>query len=360
MDNLTHTLFALALSRVKPLARHRLSTAAWVVAANFPDVDVVPRLFLGAVGYLEYHRGITHAVLGIAVQAVVLLCGFAFLARRLAKRRGDPAIARIEPLVAPIVIGLVSHFGLDYVISYGIRPWLPFSPRWYYGDLVFVVDPWLWLAFGAAAACCGERTERGDRRWWLAAALASFVVFFDPLDRSSLLLRFVWLPAIVTIAVVRASGFGERHAARIGAICVAATVVYFATLFVAKRDAERIARAELTASLGPDTPVLRHALLPQPTRPFSWVCVAETAHEIVWLEVEAFSGAEAPTRSPRLDGDPRVAAARSTREGRVWASFVRFPWVRVVGHGEEARVVLSDARYWYTDFCTVTVPIGVR
>lgn len=359
MDNLTHTLFALALSRVKPLSRHRLAMPAWVVAANFPDVDVAPRLFLGAVGYLEYHRGITHALVGIVGQTLLLLLGFGLLARWIARSRGDPDSARIGSLAWPIGLGLVSHFVLDCVISYGIRPWLPFSPRWYYGDLVFVVDPWLWLCFGIAAACCGTRSERGDRAWLIAVAVASLVVFFDPLERASLALRAAWFPAIVAAAVARSSGFGARRPLWVGAACLAATLLYGATLFTAKRSAESIARAELAAILGDDA-VVEVALLPQPTRPFRWMCVARTAGEIVWLEVEAFSGASGFERSPIAPDDPRVDRARATPDGRVWESFVRFPWIRVVGDGEDATVVLSDARYWYTDFCAVAVQVGAK
>ena len=46
-----------------------------------------------------------------------------------------------DGVLLPMSLGLASHFLLDYLISYGIRPWLPFSGRWYYGDFVFVVDP---------------------------------------------------------------------------------------------------------------------------------------------------------------------------------------------------------------------------
>jgi len=353
VDNLTHTMFALALSRIRPLSRHRLATPALVVAANFPDVDVMSGVVLGTVGYLEYHRGFTHAILGLFVQAVFLVLVFSFWDRRTATANvGGRASGS---LVWPIVLGLASHFALDYLISYGIRPWLPFSPSWYYGDLVFVVDPWLWLLFGGAAACCGERSTRGDRVWTIVVALASAVVFFDPLDRASLALRVVWFPALIGFALLRSTGAGARRPLRLGIALAVATLLYGSLLALARLDATRIAERELAARLGAADPVQRFALLPQPTRPLRWMCVAETRTELIWLEVEAFSGALDLERAPRLLVDPRIDRARATPDGVVWDSFVRFPWVRVVGDGPDARILLSDARYWYTDFCTVEV-----
>src|SRR5439155_990118 len=48
-----------------------------------------------------------------------------------------------------------SHLYLDWQGSYGLRPFLPWSAQWYYGDWVAIVDPFFWvvplvgLAWGA-------------------------------------------------------------------------------------------------------------------------------------------------------------------------------------------------------------------
>src|SRR5215510_6068186 len=66
VDNLTHTLFGLTLSRT-PLGRAgRGVTAALVIASNVPDIDIVTTL-RGTAAYLQWHRGPTHGPLGVVV-----------------------------------------------------------------------------------------------------------------------------------------------------------------------------------------------------------------------------------------------------------------------------------------------------
>lgn len=147
MDNLTHTLCGLALARAGGDRLGRGATAVIVVAANLPDIDVVGWSLGGQPWYLCNHRGITHAALGLAVMAVVVGGVAAAIGRLL--RPEEPT--RLGSLVLAAGLGLASHLLLDGLNTYGIRPWLPFVETWYYGDVAFIVDPWLWLAFGLAA-----------------------------------------------------------------------------------------------------------------------------------------------------------------------------------------------------------------
>ena len=59
MDNITHTLTAVMLSRagLNRLSPH--ATALLVVAANAHDLDILCAI-AGSANYLHYHRGLTH------------------------------------------------------------------------------------------------------------------------------------------------------------------------------------------------------------------------------------------------------------------------------------------------------------
>jgi inner membrane protein len=139
MDNLTHTLFGLALAKTGLERTTPQATAAILIGANFPDIDLVT-LLGGSITYLKYHRGITHSITGILVESLILALMLA-LGRRYWSRGAPPG--RFAMLYLMAVIGMGSHFALDYCNSYGIRPFLPFNGRWYAADLVFIVDPWM-------------------------------------------------------------------------------------------------------------------------------------------------------------------------------------------------------------------------
>src|SRR6266496_4192208 len=53
-------------------------------------------------------------------------------------------------LLVASLIAAVTHPLMDWTNNYGVRPLLPWDGRWFYGDLVFIVDPYIWLVLGGA------------------------------------------------------------------------------------------------------------------------------------------------------------------------------------------------------------------
>jgi inner membrane protein len=357
LDNLAHTLFALALRRIPRLARCHRAGAALLLGANVPDVDAVTRL-IGSAEYLEYHRGISHSIVGVVVQALLL----AWLLDRFDRRRADrlasppPGVFHRDGPLLPAFLGLASHLVLDLAIAYGLRPWLPFSGRWYYGDFLFVVDPWLWLLFGALAALPGAASRGGNRFYVLAAAAASLVVFLvEEGHDASQVLRIAWLPAVLVIGILRYHGAGERRPRLVTGVALAALGAYLGLLLAAKIDVTRRGDAALASALSPGDVLLDRALLPMPTRPLSWMLVAATQRERIWIPVVAFHAAGEASRIEHGMDDPLIPLALDTTGGRAFAGFARFPHALVEIGDDGSRIVLNDARYWYTDFCSVEI-----
>ena len=80
MDNLTHSLVGIALSRAFFKKRMALATTTLVIAANAPDLDL---LWSGrGIRYLQYHRGIAHSLFALPVWALLIAGGVYFYARR--------------------------------------------------------------------------------------------------------------------------------------------------------------------------------------------------------------------------------------------------------------------------------------
>ncbi len=143
MDNLTHTLTGVMLSRAGLNRFVPRATLLLALAANAPDVDIVS-WFGGPLAYLRYHRGWTHSWPMVPVMALFPALVVFLLERRRASLAGLWLVA---------LVGVASHPLLDWTNVYGIRMLLPFSPDWLRLDSVSVIDIWIWaiLFLGLAA-----------------------------------------------------------------------------------------------------------------------------------------------------------------------------------------------------------------
>ncbi|MES3022066.1 MAG: metal-dependent hydrolase [Pseudomonadota bacterium] len=164
MDNLSHSVSGLAAGELIHLSlpeesdpalqrvrRRLLLFSAWA-ASNFPDLDLVLTPLLPApLGYLLHHRGHTHTLL-YAVPQALLLCALIWLCWPAARRLlGHSAGARTGLLLC-VGAGFALHMLMDSLNSYGIHPFHPFDSRWFYGDMVFIIEPLFWIAFGVPLA----------------------------------------------------------------------------------------------------------------------------------------------------------------------------------------------------------------
>ena len=130
MDNLTHTLTGVVMSRAGLNRWHPRSTVLLMLAANVPDIDVLAA-FGGSLNYFVNHRGITHSIAmapAMALLPMLLVCA---LARSM---RGWKAAYALS------LIGVASHLLLDWTNIYGVRLLLPFSSQWLRSDLNNIVE----------------------------------------------------------------------------------------------------------------------------------------------------------------------------------------------------------------------------
>jgi len=118
-----------------------LATATLTLAAEAPDLDVLSRFGGPAFGF-AHHRGFTHSFLGVPLDAAVVV-GFVYLIWRLRGRKlNDPNLPpRWGLLFAYACIAGLSHILLDFTNNYGVRPFWPFSEKWYSWDIVFIFEP---------------------------------------------------------------------------------------------------------------------------------------------------------------------------------------------------------------------------
>jgi inner membrane protein len=134
MDNITHALTGLALSRAGLNRWYSHSALVLVLAANAPDADIVMAL-RGSLPYFENHRGISHSIVMVPLLALLAALFVCAITRTMRNWKAAYGLA---------IIGVASHLLLDWTNSYGVRFLLPFSSEWFRLDLNNIIDLWIW------------------------------------------------------------------------------------------------------------------------------------------------------------------------------------------------------------------------
>jgi len=141
LEPVTHFLTGACLGRAGLNRKTALATLTLTLAAEAPDLDVLSRFGGPSFGF-AHHRGFTHSFLGLLIDAAVVL-GFVYLIWRLRGRKlKDPNLPpRWGLLFLYACLAGLSHILLDFTNNYGVRPFWPFSEKWYSWDIVFIFEP---------------------------------------------------------------------------------------------------------------------------------------------------------------------------------------------------------------------------
>jgi len=118
-----------------------LATLTLTLAAEAPDLDMIG-YFRGSAFGFAHHRGFTHSFVGVPFDALVVV-GFVYLLWRIrGPKVKDPNLPpRWGLLFLYAWLAGLSHILLDFITSYGVRPFWPFSEKWYSWDIVFIYEP---------------------------------------------------------------------------------------------------------------------------------------------------------------------------------------------------------------------------
>ena len=370
MDNITHSFVGLGVGELlqrslpaepddaRQRTRHRLLLTACAAASNFPDLDLfLTKLLPVPLGYLLHHRGHTHTLLYALPQALLLLALLWALwpnARRLLR---ESSTARVGLGVA-IVLGFGLHLSMDFLNSYGIHPFYPFDPRWFYGDVVFIVEPVFWVAFGVPLALA---IPNRPTRILALAGLALFVAgatWRGYLEWHSLLVLALIGAAIAALRVTR------RHSRRALALAAVISIGFIAVQGGASSAGRQRIETTLQA-IDPASKVLDVAMTGYPAQPLCWSFVSIESNEgagsyrlrrgmlslaPAWLPVDDCPAAFRDSDATAVAADGIVLAApwqgdlamlrnlsRSDCHVNAWLRFARMPAVT-----EDAA---SDLRY---------------
>ncbi len=151
MDNITHGLVGALIGQAGLKKKTGLAMPALIIGANLPDVDAACFFWLEGTEHLGFRRGITHgppALVMLPLILAALLWGFDRWQASRGKRPEGRLPVQFGWLYGLAFIGCLTHPALDWLNVYGIRLLEPFSSQWFYGDVLFIIDVWLWLLMG--------------------------------------------------------------------------------------------------------------------------------------------------------------------------------------------------------------------
>ena len=275
------------------------------LAAEGPDLDVFWG-FKGPVFGFAHHRGFTHSFLGLILVSF-LATGIVYLFWLARGRRTNiPDLPPRWPLllVFAYIAGL-SHILLDFTNNYGVRPFWPFSERWYSWDIVFIVEPALYIIL------------------ILGLVLPAFFSRAKPLPRG-------------------------RRAARVAILCVAGLYVirdheHSKAVHALAGKVFRFGSAEAAAPL-------RASAYPYYWSIFRWYAVAEMKDFFASSDIDARSAELDPGELELFEKPPETlatAAAKRSYLGRVYLDWARYPLVRETSSGADSVVHFEDLRFQY-------------
>jgi inner membrane protein len=341
MDPLAHTLAGASLAQSGLKRLTPLGTATLVVAANLPDVDIVANLWGGDASLLV-RRGWTHGALSMIVWPCLLAAVMLLADRLIRGRRPGAAPARAGPLLLLSAIGVWSHPALDWLNTYGVRLLMPFSNTWFYGDAVFIADPWLWLLLAAAVVLATTIRAPGIAGWAVVGTATTAVVMLA--DEVPVVARVLWVAGIAAILAARMNAGHQARVQQLARMCLIAAALYIASMILGSRiavscaaqhlDREGSGYRQLMAGPLPVDPVVREVIVVRDDR-------------YSFFKVNVLTGSLQPYGPDvQINGPtPITEAALYAPQVRGLRGWTRFPSYEVQRTAEGYRVHIRDVRY---------------
>jgi len=355
LDNLTHSLVGLAAAKAGFERLSPRATAVCLIAASLPDSDIVTLIFGGRWEFLKHHRAITHSIAGTIVLALILPLLFYLGGYLSARRHSRPNVIKVKGLLIASLIVAATHPFMDWTNNYGIRLLLPWSPKWFYGDFVFIFDPFIWLIFGGAGFLLTSKSKTQLVVWSLLGLVLTGLVVLGPVRSGGLsdptFLRIFWITAIVALALLYRLRAAARWGAKIGIAAFILAAIYLGSLAYAHKLAVNQARslATIVANQNGES-ITELAAMPTLANPFHWQSVFETDRATYRFDLNLTSKADLSKlvrfEKPDPALQPLITEALKDKRAQILSDFARFPVVRVDPNCvNQTLVQFADLRY---------------
>jgi len=287
LEPFTHFLTGACLGRAGLNRKTALATLTLTLAAEAPDLDIPVGMVRGSAFVFAHHRGFTHSFAGVPLDALVVV-GFVYLLWRILGRNvKDPDLPpRWGVLFLYACLAGLSHILLDFTNNYGVRPFWPFSEKWYSWDIVFIGEPVIWALL------------------ILGLVLPTFFALID-------------------------KEIGARRRGPSGRVAATLALVGIVLLWGVRDYEHRRAVDALQSRTYNDAAPLRASAYPKPIDPFHWYGVVETPAFFALASVDSLG--------PEVDREGRLEirykpeetavtlAAKNSYVGRAFLDWAQYP-----------------------------------
>jgi inner membrane protein len=309
VDAVTHVLAGACIARTGLNRKTVLATLAFILSAEAPDLDVLARL-KGPVPGFVHDRGFTHSFVGLALVSVAVVC-FIYLLWRLGGCKGKDLHSTPQwwLLFGLSYLAGLSHLLLDFTDNYGVRPYWPFSERWYSWDIVYIADPVVTLLLAGGL---------------LLSVLMSLMN--EEFGRASTTPRGRLGAALALIGVLAIWGIRDHE----------------------HRRALHTLEARRYEGAGP----VHAAAFPLWWNPYLWTGLVETATSVSAMRVDSRSQDVVPQVEEQVrykpEETPATLAGKTSSLGRAYMDWARFPVTEteaLESHGRGYVVRFKDLRF---------------
>jgi inner membrane protein len=355
MDNLTHSLVGLAAAKAGLERLSPRTTVLCIVAANAADLDVLSLVSGDRWTTLKYHRGLTHSIIGTVCLAFIIPILFYLAELAVSRLRARPLQVNLTGLLVASLIVSATHPLMDWTNNYGVRLLMPWSPRWFYGDLVFIVDPFLWALFGGASFLLTSRTRLQLIGWSALGLVVTLIVLLGSAERSivsnPLPVRVFWITVLISVVVLFATRAGNRWGRKIAIASFVIVLAYWGGLAWAHSLAIKKGMFEASAMAHSGETVSRLAAMPTLANPVTWECVFETERATYRFDLGLLTGNPARDlvryEKPSPEESLLVQKASEDWRAQILLGFSRFPVVQVsdIDCTTQTLVQFADLRY---------------
>ncbi len=215
--------------------------------------------------------------------------------------------------------------------TYGVRLLMPFDERWFYGDSLFIIDPWIWLVLAAGVLLARQINTAELVFWFVVAVLSSLLVLNT--EHASIWILSSWFGGLALVVILRIKRTASNSAPSYARASLVMVTLYICTLYGVARITESLVTEQY------ETPLQVQAN-PLPGQPLS--------HRVILVYDEYYRVIDPQGNEyqvPRVKPNRIVKKAMRSESIRGFVNWMRFPYWEVEETAEGWHVKFWDLRY---------------